>query len=222
MSNKLSLVESAYIEIKKRIVSGEYAPGEKITTQALSDSLNMSRTPVVSAVNRLIAEGLFDAIPRRGVIVTGLSPKKTYEATEIRLMIDLYCADIAIKNLDRYPEIVAELGEIAAEFQKMDDFDSYRASQMEHRFHSLYVQLSGNETLSDIYERYLSIDSIFYLYALADVGVSSIQDSYRETRDIYDALVSRDRARLEDILRKHLSRIFEALDHYTKKREELP
>ena len=220
MSNKQSLVDKAYGEIRNKIIIGEYAPGKKITTQSLSDSLKMSRTPVVAAVNRLIAEGLVEAIPRCGVIVTGLSPKKIYEATEMRLMIELYCVEVAIKNIDVYPEIVAELGAIADEFQKMDFFDPAKAAKMEQRFHMLYVQMSGNERLTSTYKCNLNIDMIFYLYALADVDVMDIIASYRETKDIYEALISRDPKRLEMIIRKHLATIFATLDQYSKKCSE--
>ena len=68
-----SLQDFAYEEIKKRIQNGEYAPGTKLNTQEISDSLGISRSPVLAAINRLIALGLVEATPRKGTTVAQLS-----------------------------------------------------------------------------------------------------------------------------------------------------
>ena len=42
----LSKKDEAYVRIKDRIISGEYKPGSLLVERTLSDSLNMSRTPI--------------------------------------------------------------------------------------------------------------------------------------------------------------------------------
>ena len=61
MKTSDSLQDFAYEEIKKRIQNGEYAPGTKLNTQEISDSLGISRSRVLAAINRLIALGLVEA-----------------------------------------------------------------------------------------------------------------------------------------------------------------
>lgn len=48
MKTSDSLQDFAYEEIKKRIQNGEYAPGTKLNTQEISDSLGISRSPVLA------------------------------------------------------------------------------------------------------------------------------------------------------------------------------
>ena len=43
-----SLQDFAYEEIKKRFQNGEYTPGTKLNTQEISDSLGISRSPVLA------------------------------------------------------------------------------------------------------------------------------------------------------------------------------
>ena len=57
MKRETSLQDYAFLEIRKRIQNGTYPPGCKLSTQEISDSLGISRTPVVAAVNRLVAQG---------------------------------------------------------------------------------------------------------------------------------------------------------------------
>ena len=45
MKTSDSLQDFAYEEIKKRIQNGEYAPGTKLNTQEISDSLGISPCP---------------------------------------------------------------------------------------------------------------------------------------------------------------------------------
>ena len=79
-----SMLDYALNEIRARIQSGEYPPGTKLTTQEISDSLGICRTPVISAINRLVSLGLVEAIPRRGMVVAKMSPEQVQDVLEVR------------------------------------------------------------------------------------------------------------------------------------------
>ena len=98
MEQTESLIDYAYREIKNKIQDGTYPPGTKLSTQEISDNLGISRTPVVAAINRLVAQGLAEAIPRRGTIVAQLSTQQIKDIIEVRKMIELYSIKSVIKN----------------------------------------------------------------------------------------------------------------------------
>lgn len=53
-----NLKEKAYEIIRNRIIICEYQPGSIVDEKAISTELQMSRTPVREALNKLAEEGL--------------------------------------------------------------------------------------------------------------------------------------------------------------------
>ena len=65
-----SLLDQAYNEIKLRVITCSYRPGEVLSEAAISDELKIGRTPVHQAIHRLMMDGLIAIMPRKGVMVT--------------------------------------------------------------------------------------------------------------------------------------------------------
>lgn len=61
-----SVGERVYREIKRRLLAGEFAPGERLDINALGHALAASITPVRSALSRLVGEELLEAHARDG------------------------------------------------------------------------------------------------------------------------------------------------------------
>ena len=57
---KHTLWDKAYFSIKSALLSGKYAPGERIILRKVAQDLGISLTPVRDAINRLIAENVLD------------------------------------------------------------------------------------------------------------------------------------------------------------------
>ena len=109
MKSSESLQDFAYEEIKKRIQNGIYPPGTKLNTQEISTALGISRSPVLAAINRLIALGLVDATPRKGTTVARLSVSQIRDIIEARQMMELFCVKLAIRNVDYHPATLKEI-----------------------------------------------------------------------------------------------------------------
>jgi DNA-binding GntR family transcriptional regulator len=115
----LSLQHSAYREIKRRIVTAVYRPGEQINTAQICAQLRIGRTPVHLAIHRLETEGLIEILPRRGIVVKPIDRDAMMELIEARLMIEPEVAALAAARasdkefaamralLDRIPAIGA-------------------------------------------------------------------------------------------------------------------
>ncbi|WP_141660863.1 GntR family transcriptional regulator [Tsukamurella tyrosinosolvens] len=78
----ISLGEAAYVTIRDAIITGRLAPGVRITERGLATDLNLSLTPVRSAMTRLDHEGLIQTIPRKGYQVTPLTVRSVNELFE--------------------------------------------------------------------------------------------------------------------------------------------
>src|SRR5439155_908312 len=65
--------EEAYARILERIVSLEMPPGSVVNEARLRDELQIGRTPIREALQRLARENLVRSIPQRGTFVTDVN-----------------------------------------------------------------------------------------------------------------------------------------------------
>lgn len=66
--------EAVYRHLKERLLSGRFAPGERLSEPLLAQELGVSRTPVREALMRLAEEGLVELVPGRGARVRTFCP----------------------------------------------------------------------------------------------------------------------------------------------------
>ncbi len=100
------LHEEVCDRLRDMIVKGEIAAGERLHEINLSETLEVSRTPLREALKLLANEGLVDLLPGRGARVSALSPKGVAELFEVvsgleRLAAELAAARMTARDLER-------------------------------------------------------------------------------------------------------------------------
>lgn len=83
-----SLSEQIAARLSERIVSGSYAPGQRIMEQAVAAEFEVSRGPVREALRLLEKDGLVIILPRRGAQVTNPTIEEVNEIFDIRAMLN--------------------------------------------------------------------------------------------------------------------------------------
>lgn len=83
----LNQVELAYEAIEQRLVNCELQPGRYLALQELQAIVNLGRTPVHQAVNRLAGDTLIHVHPRRGLQIAPID--LTRERTLLQLRRDM-------------------------------------------------------------------------------------------------------------------------------------
>ena len=197
----LSLQQSAYREIKRRIVTAVYRPGEQINTGQICMQLQIGRTPVHLAIHRLETEGLVEIIPRRGVVVKPIDRGEMMELIEARHMIEPEVGALAAARasdrefaamraiLDRIPAI-AESGD-SEQFMETD-LEFHQAMSMAARNHPLMEFLAGmHEHCTRLY--FISVSNKAHDKRIID-----------EHEEIFAALVRRDSEAARAAVRKHI------------------
>ncbi|NYD78007.1 GntR family transcriptional regulator [Arthrobacter cupressi] len=77
-----------YAELKRRILSLELEPGERIYEPAMAAALQVSRTPLREAIRRLISESLLEQQPTGGVVVPALDDAAVSELYDVRAALE--------------------------------------------------------------------------------------------------------------------------------------
>ena len=97
-----SLPEQIAAQLSERIVSGAYAPGQRIMEQAVAAEFQVSRGPVREALRILEKEGLVVILPRRGAQVTNPSIAEVNEVFELRAILNGLRDRMIAENADRH------------------------------------------------------------------------------------------------------------------------
>lgn len=149
-----SLSERAYERLKEEIIRGNLAPGEKLDIYDIAEKLQISRTPVKEAINRLAHQGLVTIRSRKATFVSAIEAETIRELFDIRLMIELWGAERAWRrpdslDLKRLETILTECDSL---FVRKKSFDYERFNQADMEFHRRLVQAARNARLLRTYE----------------------------------------------------------------------
>ena len=79
-----SLTMVAYEQLEELITTLKLEPGAVLSEAALVDQLGIGRTPIREALQKLEREGLILILPRKGIQVTDINPRKQLLLLELR------------------------------------------------------------------------------------------------------------------------------------------
>lgn len=140
--------QRAYTQLREQLLRSHLMPNEKINEVALASRMEISRTPLREALNRLVAEGLL--VDRgRGFSVPDLKPDVVIDLFEARLEIEcatvrLACERAADADLDAISDFLKE------SMAESPDASVDRLIELDIRFHDTIAELAGNKVLRQI------------------------------------------------------------------------
>jgi DNA-binding GntR family transcriptional regulator len=130
------------------IASGSLPAGSALDEQQLADRFNASRTPVREALRQLSVSGLVEMRPRRGVIVTRMTPERIMEMFEAMAEIEALCVRLATYRMTALERShLMELHRSSQVMVEARDIDSYDAFNRE--FHVGIYRATHNQFLVD-------------------------------------------------------------------------
>jgi DNA-binding GntR family transcriptional regulator len=196
-----SLVAKAYEEIKEKIITLYFLPGQYLNEAAISGLLQVGRTPVHQALQRLELEGLVEIMPRKGVVVLPDSISEIIKILESRAAVEAELAKAAADRVsaDDGKELLA-LANATRSLKSGPGIDDFIAC--DRAFHRKLAQLSGNPVLRDFAQR-LHERSIRYWY-LHLWQTMDVQATTRQHAAIADAIARHDGERAAAAMREHI------------------
>ena len=130
------------------IASGRLAAGTALDEQHLADRFGASRTPVREALRQLAASGLVDMRPRRGVLVTRLTPERVMDMFETTAEVEAMCVRLAtfrITPLERCR--LMDLHDASDVMVAADDVDAYDGFNRD--FHAALYRATHNGFMAE-------------------------------------------------------------------------
>ncbi len=82
------------------IINGILRPGQKLEEQAIAERFEVSRTPVRDAFKQLLATGLAESRPHRGVTVVNLELDQLNELFEALGEVEAICARLSAQRMN--------------------------------------------------------------------------------------------------------------------------
>jgi DNA-binding GntR family transcriptional regulator len=134
--------------IKDAIVRGEFAPGTRLNEVALAADLDTSRGTVREALRTVADRGLIQVIPRRGVFVSQLSVRATWEISSLRALLEPYAARLALEASGSDPAMLAEVRAAFEDLRRaVTTADPSTVADADVAFHRAVFQRCGHEML---------------------------------------------------------------------------
>lgn len=145
------LREQVYQQIRTGLMSGRFAPGQKLTIRGLAAEVGTSLTPVREALYRLTAEGAFQGQANRSVRVPILTGEQIRELRDIRIAVEGLAVSraaprITVAELRDIRRVAARLKASRAKGEYGDDMTNIFA------FHQAVYRASGMPTLTQMIE----------------------------------------------------------------------
>lgn len=196
------LVQSVYQSIKDSILSNRLRPGNKLTHQALAESLGVSRTPVRESLERLYQEGYVTRIANRGYFVAEIDVQEVRELYQTREALETYSLQLIFRT-----------GISAVAMKRLNGINArYKALCMENlsrerllvdrEFHITLAEQCGNNhlrrTLRGIFDRLILKRRVEGFHDLR--GIEPYEDHVR----ILDAIGGDDEKAALGLLRAHI------------------
>lgn len=193
--------------LRDAIVSGEYAPNQRLIEADLSATYGASRAAVRTALLELGAEGLVDRLPNRGSRVRAIPLAEAIEILEVRMSLEGLCAAKAAENITDAE--VAEFAKLRADILTASESDLFEYSRLNQHLDRRIREIAAHPTAVAILER-LRAQGVRHQFRLAFYpGRAAV--SAPEHAAIIDAITSRDPARAETETRTHLGSVIQAL-----------
>ncbi|MEN9564087.1 MAG: hypothetical protein RIR73_2331 [Chloroflexota bacterium] len=189
------LKEEIYDALHRQIIAGRYGPGDWLRQEDIASQMGVSMTPVREALDLLVAKGIAERVPYRGVRVREMSEKDVVEAYGMRLFLEAMIARETALNIT--PEQIARLEAIMAEMDRHVELSEMpQERQLSREFHTEIAEASGNQLLIQLYAIVSNAfpDWLLYeaLYRKPELVSGSVAQTHDEHASILEAFKKHD------------------------------
>ena len=207
-----NLADSVYFSLRNQILRGEMRPGTALLEKTLSDTLQVSRTPLRKALTQLTSEGYLEKGKDRTLRIPRISPQELKETLFARKLLEVAAveqtATFATKeDISRIEHFIWE------EKEALKIRDSLMISSVDRMFHNYLAKTSNNKILEEFIGQ-LGYKVSLYL-ALSNTLGDIITEAIEEHSRILNGIKWKMPDRAAKAMKEHLDnverRIFQSI-----------
>lgn len=202
--DRIPAADQAYLQIRNRILSGELEAGKRLKERVLAEELGISRTPVRSAITRLIHEGFVERGAGYSTKVASFPDQELDQIFEIRRRLETYAAgqaallasDAQISRLDTLTTRMEALT------PPRSSEDQQELAAINAEFHRIIAEASASPRLMAVLQMAVDVGIVtrtFHAFSEADRIRSA-----RHHRELVDAIRAGSRVWAESVMSSHI------------------
>jgi DNA-binding GntR family transcriptional regulator len=195
-----TLAEQAYGRIKQMIFDFTLMPGDRFSESELAERVQVSRTPLRQALQRLERDGFLQVFPKLGWQVAPLDFDTFDELYDLRVLIECNAAEQLAAAEERTGlRTLAEVWLVSAAERGVDPGE---VGLLDERFHATLVQCSGNREMARVHREIT--ERIRIIRRLDFTKAARIAATYDEHAAIIRAITRRRGDEAQRLLRAHI------------------
>jgi DNA-binding GntR family transcriptional regulator len=194
--------------LRRRIVTGELAPGTRLDLPVLCDTLGVSRMPVRDALSRLDEQGLVEIRPQTSTVVSTLSTADLRDTYGARIALESLLIGAACERID--DDLLAAMGrDIEEQRALVDARDLEGFLRSDRGFHDRLYERARMPRSRALVERLRDVaDRYIYLFLAA--GEHRFE-SIAEHEQLVALCARPDAGELQQAIGEHIARGRDAL-----------
>ena len=191
--------DKVYRHLKDAIIRGDLRRGQRIVQEKLTEELQVSRTPIRDALQRLSAEGLVVSKPFHGAVVFELSESELHELYDIRILMENYACEHSLDTMSK--DQIHEM-EVLNDRILNNRNDVHECMACDSEFHMIAC-CSNNlhyikPFLDSVWDKSNPYKALYY------TAPRYVEETYRQHKQIIDCFIRRDRELLSQSIEGHL------------------
>ena len=213
-----TLIEEAYNKIKQMIFQQRLIPGQRLVYRDLSKILNMSRTPIINALNQLDQEGFVVSESFRGFYVKPIDFQEAWDLLGVREALETYAVGQAIQRADaRDIEILEE--KLRKHEQYIPNYYNRKKFLLDAEFHIQIAAMTKNQLLKKLLK--MNLEHVYLRFRLDNADPHRMLPAVKEHRKLVERMKKKDILGSIEMIRIHLRRARDHILNCLSKEEEL-
>lgn len=192
-------------QLRAALLSGEWAPGERLMPGALADQFEVGPGVIREALTRLAADQLVINEPNRGYRVMTMDPQQIENLLEARRINECAALRLAVERGDSTWE-----SQVVAAHHRLTilaaDATAEERAAAHHDFHLTVIAGCGNDRLVEICETLFRSSELYRQWAQRSAHAPGGRNQHREHSEILKAIIDRDADRAVELHERHLER----------------
>lgn len=203
----LTLAERAAHRLQRDILSGVYAPGDRLRVVELAQQYEIGSTPVREGLSRLLSQGLIVAIGRRGFRVSEISREDLVDLTAVRTLVELDALRRSMESGDDAweSEVVASLHRLRNSIRRAGSTTLEGAPDYDEAHKAFHMSMLAACGSARLLEMASTLYDQAYRYRILMMKKHVDPDvRVRVHQDLADVALARDFPRARELLKAHL------------------